>query len=724
MNNLLQSSLAVALSAFALTTAIAADTTSASKQIDVLVSQGLAKQKLAPNKPVSDAVFLRRVYLDVIGRIPTQQESLTYLNAKEPNKRAVLIDKLLASDGYVYNFYNFWADILRAQSQGIGDSSAAQQYLNYIRQSLHDNKPYDQFVRELVGAEGTIFKTGAIGYYMRDRGMNLDNLSTTVRIFLGTRVECAQCHNHPFDKWTEMDFYKMAAFTSTINGTNYRSKNLEEVQKKVREDKTTDAESRDMMRRALTDAFRPLQSTEVIQGKGGTIRLPDTYAYGDAKPKEVVKASVMFGKPVPVAKDSNVVNEYAHWMTSPENPRFSTVIANRLWKKVFGVGLIEPVDEMLDSTVASNPELMKFLERQMKALKYDMKAYLRMVLNSRSYQRESTKEDLQPGTPYYFQGPVFRRMSAEQTWDSVVALVNPNPDERNWTLRERERKELENRRQLADLLDSTEPALLYDAAQKVAVAMKEQNKGFAQLRKDLEEARAKDDKEKSKEIQRKLNDSQRVMRETISKCFYEAAKQSKNPATLAKLQKISSGGPMEMAMMNLMGDARVEVKNLSFDPSMLAAIKTEAKFLGIKDAKGQASYERYRKGLHQSWCRAAELPSPAPRGHFLREFGQSDRDIVENASTEASVTQALTMLNGSLVTQLNSGWSVLAMNLRKAPTAQDKLDTLFISLYSRKPSSGEKSMILQTLDRAGGSKTIWDDIVMAAISTQRFLFID
>lgn len=112
------------------------------------------------------------------------------------------------------------------------------------------------------------------------------------------------------------------------------------------------------------------------------------------------------------------------------------------------------------------------------------------------------------------------------------------------------------------------------------------------------------------------------------------------------------------------------------------------------------------------------------KGHFLREFGQSDRDIVENASTEASVTQALTMLNGSLVTQLNSGWSVLAMNLRKAPTAQDKLDTLFISLYSRKPSSGEKSMILQTLDRAGGSKTIWDDIVMAAISTQRFLFID
>jgi hypothetical protein len=118
------------------------------------------------------------------------------------------------------------------------------------------------------------------------------------------------------------------------------------------------------------------------------------------------------------------------------------------------------------------------------------------------------------------------------------------------------------------------------------------------------------------------------------------------------------------------------------------------------------------------------LPSPAPRGHFLREFGQSDRDIIENASQEASVPQALTMLNGSLMTQLNSGWSTLAMNLRKTMTPQEKIDTLFLSLYSRKPTAKEQAMLLQRLDTAAGSKTIWDDIVMAAISTQRFLFID
>jgi hypothetical protein len=136
------------------------------------------------------------------------------------------------------------------------------------------------------------------------------------------------------------------------------------------------------------------------------------------------------------------------------------------------------------------------------------------------------------------------------------------------------------------------------------------------------------------------------------------------------------------------------------------------------------SYERYRKTLHATWCRAAELPSPAPRGHFLREFGQSDRDIVENASTEASVTQALTMMNGTLLTQLNNGWSVLAMNMRKATSAEDKINTLFLTLYSRKPSDKERTFLLQMLDQAAGSKTIWDDIVLAAISTERFLFID
>jgi hypothetical protein len=189
--------------------------------------------------------------------------------------------------------------------------------------------------RELVAEQGSCFDTGAIGYYMRDRGMPLDNLSNTVRIFLGTRMECAQCHDHPFDKWTQKQFYEMAAFTHNMSATSYQAKGYNEVQKMMRADKSLDKETQDLMRRALSEAVRPLRNTLVVQNKS-SLRLPHDYKYKDAKPKEVVQASVMFGKPVTLSKDTNTIDEFGKWLTSAENPRFTTIIANRLWKRVFG----------------------------------------------------------------------------------------------------------------------------------------------------------------------------------------------------------------------------------------------------------------------------------------------------------------------------------------------------------------------------------------------------
>ncbi|MBX7210064.1 MAG: DUF1549 domain-containing protein [Verrucomicrobiaceae bacterium] len=702
--------------------AAGADTTAASKQIDALLAQSWKKQNIQGNTLVGDEVFLRRAYLTVVGRIPTLDETKAFLTWQSPQKRTKLVDNLLASDGYVHHFFNFWADVLRAQSQGVGDSTTSLNYLNFIRQSLRENKPYDKFARELVSAEGTCFDTGAIGYYMRDRGMPLDNIANTVRIFLGTRVECAQCHDHPFDKWTEKQFYEMAAFTHNMNGTSYRSKSDADAQKIIREDKSLDNETKDLMRQALTEAFRPLRDTLVTQGKAA-LKLPAIYKYANGKPNDVVQASVMFGKPVSLSKESNNIQEFGKWLTSAENPRFTTIVANRLWKKVFGAGLYEPVDEMTDSSAASNPELMQFLEKQMIAMKYDMKAYLRMLLNTQAFARASTKE-VSPGTPYYFQGPVFRRMTAEQVWDSMVTLVSPAPDQPNWMAREREKRDLEHRKNLAGLLEKTEAPLLIEASKQVAEAMREQNRGFDQLRKELDEARAKDDKEKSKEIQRKLNDSQRILRETVSRCFYEAAKKSGNKEIQAALAAAAGGGSMEMAMMNMMGDSRVDIAEMPMDDKTMSRIKAEEQTLGIKDPKSAKSYENYQRSLHQTWSRAAELPSPAPRGHFLREFGQSDREIIENANDEASVPQALTMMNGSTVSQLTSPWSVLSMNLKKAEKTEDKIDALFLSLYSRKPKPAEKTIFLQALETYATSKTIWDDLVLGALSTQRFLFIE
>lgn len=700
----------------------APDTAAAAKQIDALLAQSWKKNDVTPNPLVDDATFLRRVYLTVIGRIPTLDEAKAFLASQDPARRAKLIDHLLAGEGYVQHFFNYWADVLRAQSQGAADSTTALRYLNYLRESLRANKPWDQLARELVGSEGSCFDTGAIGYYMRDRGMPLDNLSNTTRIFLGTRMECAQCHDHPFDKWTQKQFYEMAAFTHNMTAGSYRSKGNDSVNKLIRQDKSLDTETRELMRQALQEVFRPLRDTLVVQNKAA-IRLPHDYKYADAKPKDVVPAAVMFGKAVTLTKEANPIDEFSRWLTSPENPRFTTIIANRLWKRVFGAGIYEQVDEMMDNSVASNPELMRFLERQMVALKYDMKAYLRMLLNTQAFARASTKE-ISPGVPYYFQGPVFHRMSAEQVWDSLVALVSPEPEQPNWSARERERRDLENRRRLARMLDKTEDTLLFTAARDVAGAMREQNKEFDALRKELDAARAKDDKERAKEIQRRLSESQRILREQISKCFHEAAKQSNNREIQAELAASSDGGPVEMAMMNMMESARVDARDAPLDAQLLRRIQADEQLLGLKDARSMKSYETYQKTLHQTWSRAAELPSPAPRGHFLREFGQSDRDVIENASDEASVPQALTIMNSALLGQITGGWSALSINLRKAAAPEDKINTLYLSLYSRLPSAAEKAHILQTLESYGSNKTIWEDIAVAALSTQRFIFVE
>jgi hypothetical protein len=698
------------------------DVTAAAKKIDELLAVGWQKQKLTPNPLAGDDVFLRRTYLNVVGRIPSHDEAQAFLTSKDPAKRAKLIDTLLASDGYVHHFFNYWSDVLRAQTQGVANTTTSQNYLNYLRDSLRSNKPYDQLARELVSSEGTCFDTGAIGYYMRDRGMPLDNLSNTTRVFLGTRMECAQCHDHPFDTWTQKQFYEMAAFTHNMTASSYRSPAADATQKLIRADKSLDPETQDLMRQAITEVVRPLRDTQVVQNKT-SLRLPHDYKYSDAKPKDVVPASVMFGKEVAVTKDTNHADVFAGWLASKENPRFTTLIVNRLWKKVFGLAIIEPMDELTDRSQASNPDLQRFLERQMIAMKYDMKAFLRLLLNTQTYARTSTKE-VPLGEPCYFTGPVFRRMSSEQAWDSLVTLVSPAPDQPNWSTREREQIESEKRHLLAQMLDKTEPKLLFEASKQVAAHMKEQNKEFDALRKQLDAARAKGDKEKLNDIQRELGKSQRILRETVSRCFYAAAQKSTNTEVKELLDDMGDGGDMGMAMMSALEVPRVDIKDHPLPPELAEHLATDEALLGLKDAKSKKTYEAYLRTLHQTWVRAAELPSPAPRGHFLREFGQSDRNIIENASDEASVPQALLVMNGSIGSSITSSWSALSLEMRQAKTNDEKLNTLFLSLYSRLPSKAEKDLINQRFESFASSKTLWEDLTIAALSTQRFLFIE
>lgn len=788
------------------------DTSTAAKQIDAILAADWKKNNLQGNPAVDDATFVRRIYLDVIGRIPTTRETEEFMTSKDANKRSKLIDKLMASEGYVQHAFNYFADILRAQSNGnqAGQVTGAA-YTNFIKQSLRDNKPYDQFVRELVASQGKAWDNGAIGYYMRDRGMPLDNMANTVRIFLGTRIECSQCHNHPFDKWTQMQFYQMAAFTygqqtqdygsdgtmegvrdllrerekaamtkivepkrpqktKEMTGEQYAAlnkaydKEMQAVKTKRREVQADLQKQQRFFNRPLTDIRDTMRYTTVSYRDDRFPSLPHDYKYEDAKPKSLVKPAVMFGHCDEIKNGDTALDAYARWMTQG-NERFNSVTANRLWKRAFGLALIEPLDELLDNTVPMVPELQKHLEKLIVDVGYDMKGFMRILYNTRAYQSQVTKQEVAPGTVYHFTGPVLRRMSAEQMWDSFVALINPNPDMPNEVARQAMEQRVLQSKKTFDSINALEPekvlAALEVAAKKYegqASTVEKQQKLIAEAREKAKEladnakkltgdakakaeAEAEEAKKVSKQLSRELNDLYSDARKAVvtgvfipgQKALYQ--KVTGKPFQTAMLKtdgddKSASygGGDMMMAVANskervmIPGYDKAELTKEERQAQEEARRKNyaeEAAYYGIPE-KEQKYYFRSREDQIRSWLRAAEIESPAPRGHYLREFGQSDRETIENSNNEASVPQALAMMNGQLLPQIMGRYSQLMLTVNKAQYPDDKVEAAYMTILSRKPTAKEKQLWLGSQDKG---LTSMEDLVFALLNTQQFIFI-
>ena len=744
------------------------ETAAASRQIDALLAADWKKEKLTGNAPAKDEVLVRRLYLDIVGRIPTYRETEEFFNDKSTDKRAKLIDKLLASEGYAQHFFNFWADILRAQTRpqnGGGISGVA--YTNFIKDSLRANKPYDQFVREMVSAQGKAWESGQIGYYMRDRNMPLDNMAATVRVFLGTRIECAQCHNHPFDKWTQMQFYQMAAFTYGVESNDYSGGPMAGVnallrtrEKEMREKKQAanggkiaatvkgDMEAYRMTQRHLGEALQrvrdPLRYT-MLSFHDKKLQLPHDYKYPDAKPNEKVTAATMMGQPVEAKSGTEGLDAYAAWVTSKENPRFTNLVANRLWKKVFGMGLIEPVDELMDNTVAMNPDLMKYLEKYMLSVNYDMKAYLRTLFNTQTYQRSVLKEEVPAGIAYHFTGPVLRRMSAEQMWDSFVALINPTPDMPNLVTRETDEKRIAVVHKLNDALESLAPEEMLKGAEVAAIKYAEQSSRLKEIQEQIVEVRKNNDKEKLKDLFKQSNELQRTALKSVNDNIFVpavlklAANVNSKEKTDAAKGDANAGAvaPAEAGSMMMMGGdveanmSKIPIAGYDKPKKSVEQIQAEldeqrkqmldeAAYFGLTEEKKIKNYVTARQATMRQWLRSAEMESPAPRGHYLREFGQSDREMIENSNSDASVPQALALMNSELLPQIMSTYSALTLSLNKKTYPDEKFEAAYVTLLSRKPTENEKHVWLEALDK--GVSTM-DDLIFALMNTQQFIFI-
>lgn len=400
--------------------------------VDNLIERRLRQMKLRSNDKADEDLLLRRLYLVSTGRIPSKAERDEYMKQSTRDRWSKQVDKLLDSNGYVNNQLNWLYDLLRVQDQPnrifvpIG-----LEYRDWLREQVINDVPWDKFVYKLITSNGNPYDGGdsrAVNYYIRDRGMENDSISLTTRAFLGTRMQCAMCHDHPSDRWTQKQFYEMASFIRGVDGVTTNSSRARGNELRARLAAHQQADTRF---RRWKDQMNSLYQFELDAPGQGTLTLPNTFVGFDASPGERVHATPIFTSVLETDPSIGSGREaFARWLTSPNNPRFTTVIANRLWKRVFGVGLYEPVDNFMDGSFPLDNDLMWFLERMMYSSNYSIKEFYRVLFNTELFKREVQREDMDV-TKYTFQGPKLRRMTGEQLWDSLVTLVYSDIDEKS-----------------------------------------------------------------------------------------------------------------------------------------------------------------------------------------------------------------------------------------------------------------------------------------------------
>ena len=394
---------------------------SAAADIDRLVGVVLTANKQALNAPATDEQFLRRIYLDAAGRVPTAKEAATFLASNAPDKRAKLIDDLVFSPSYSMQMFNWMADLLRVKDT-FAKGVPAFSFEDWLKTRIAANAPWDKLVSEMITADGRLCDNGATGFMLFDAEMPLDGVSNLMTTFLGTNMACAQCHDHPLAEWKQRDFYQMAAFFGATDGKDEAIGSA--IKKAVRADAS--------LPKAAALKVEQMNTFRMEDADKQKLTFPKDYKYKDAKAGDPVTPALIAwskgDKSLPVYNVSTknpaqLRDEFARWLTSPQNPRFATNIANRIWKKAFGLGVIEPVNDIDDLTEASSPELMAHLTFVMKAAKFDLREVQRVIYNSKTYQSSASATPDLGKAKYLFNGPLVRRMSAEQAWDSLVVTA-------------------------------------------------------------------------------------------------------------------------------------------------------------------------------------------------------------------------------------------------------------------------------------------------------------
>jgi hypothetical protein len=346
-------------------------------KIDEHVWSKLKTMGILPSELASDAAFLRRVYIDTLGTLPRPDEVRAFLADPAADKRGRWIGKILARREYADYWALQWADLLLVNRDKLGDRGAYEMH-RWLRSQLAHNQPYDRWVRELLTASGSSARVGPVNFY-RASASTEEVARSLSQAFLGIRMECAQCHHHPFEKWSQEDFYGLAAF---FNGMQRNKTSGEEV---------------------------------VVHAGYRAMSMPHTGRIVSARPPD--------GPALTEKVDGDPRQYLADWMTRPDNPWFARLVVNRLWKHYLGRGLVEPEDDLRSTNPATNEPLLDYLAATFVKEKYDLKAVTRLILHSRTYQLASAPNDTNKDDEQHYSHYLVKRLPAEVLLDAISTVT-------------------------------------------------------------------------------------------------------------------------------------------------------------------------------------------------------------------------------------------------------------------------------------------------------------
>jgi hypothetical protein len=354
--------------------------------IDDLVFANLKRIGVPPSPLCDDATYLRRVTLDIAGRLPTDLEAKAFLNNTDPAKRDQVVEDLLKTPDYADYFAAKWTALLKNRRDDASDIVSNFAFHAWVRDSLLANKPYDQFVRELLAATGTVIANPPVAWYKRVKEPK-QQIEDVAQLFLGVRMQCAQCHHHPFERWSQNDYYALAAFFSQVGR------------------KPSGVREQDLI-------FHKRGSAAATNMKTGAPVKPG--ALGDVIPE--------------ILPDQDPRLKLADWMSQPNNPFFAKALVNRYWKHFFTRGLIEPEDDIRDTNPPTNPELLAALEKHFVSSGFDLKDLVRVIARSNAYQLSSTPNDHNLVDRQNYSRFYPKRLQAEVLLDAIDGLASTQTD--------------------------------------------------------------------------------------------------------------------------------------------------------------------------------------------------------------------------------------------------------------------------------------------------------